>query len=434
MAFAADGAATPPPQRLRHSPSAATTFEGGSSVALAYGTSAANRAIATMIVSATQPGNARIAASASGAPSSARTPAPRATPPAAMATGTTGTMAQVGRGRDQGEPAERREDDRQRGRLRGKRHAEALGQPVGHASATEPTDSLTERRRPGDEARGREGRQLEACVGDQRRVGEQQQHDRPAECRRRTSRTPRLSREQDHAGHGRRANDRRRRSGEADVGDDREHRQDGAPAPPERAAERRDGGRDDRDVPAGDRDHVAHAGRREVRGELAVDAVAQPDQDPGREPRLGLGQDARERRRRVPAHGFQGCGRFDGSRFELEVVCADRAGHAGPLEVRAVWRVRAWLEPSVDGDPLAGRDDRVAGERRRESDGAVPRSASSIVAIWWPSRGAPVATTTACHGPSPSGSATASIGGGGRTARRTARAAAAHRTAAAAGT
>ena len=98
MAFAADGAATPTPQPLRHSPSAATMFDGGSRVALAYGTSAANRATATMIVNATQPGNARIAASASGAPSSARTPAPRATPPAAMATGTTGTIARLAAG------------------------------------------------------------------------------------------------------------------------------------------------------------------------------------------------------------------------------------------------------------------------------------------------------------------------------------------------
>ena len=175
---------------------------------------------------------------------------------------------------------------------------------------------------------------------------------------------------------------------------------------------------------------MAHAGRREIRGELAIDALAQPDQDPGREPRFGLGQDARERRRRVPADGFQRCGRFDGSRFELEVLGADRAGHAGPLEVRAVWRVGAWLGPPVDGDPLAGRDDRVAGERRGKPDGSCAASASSIVAIWRPSRGAPVATTTAFHGPSPSGNATASVAGGGRTARRTAMAAAAHRMAA----
>ena len=156
---------------------------------------------------------------------------------------------------------------------------------------------------------------------------------------------------------------------------------------------------------------MAHAGRREVRGELAVDTLAQPDQDPGREPRFGLGQDARERRGRVPADGFQRCGRFDGSWFELEALGADRARDAGPLEVRAVWRVGAWLGPPVDGDPLARRDDRVAGERRSDPDGRVPPAASSIVAIWLPSRGAPVATTTACHGPSPSGSATASVAG-----------------------
>ena len=90
--------------------------------------------------------------------------------------------------------------------------------------------------------------------------------------------------------------------------------------PSQRAAERRNGGRDDRDVPAGDRNHVAHAGRREICRELAVDSLPKADQDPGREPRFGFGQHARERRRRVPADGFQRRGRFDGSRFELEAL------------------------------------------------------------------------------------------------------------------
>ena len=45
---------------------------------------------------------------------------------------------------------------------------------------------------------------------------------------------------------------------------------------------------DDRDVPAGDRDDVAHPGRRERRREVPVDPVAEADEDAGREPGLRL--------------------------------------------------------------------------------------------------------------------------------------------------
>ena len=152
-------------RRRRHSnaataptlPSAATTFDGGSSVALAYGTSAANRAIATMIVERHPAGereDRRQRIRRADLRQDARTER--------HAAGGHGDRhdrddAQVGRGRDQGEPAERREDDRERGRLRSKGYAEALRQPVGHAPAAEPPDSVTDRRRPGDEARRREG-------------------------------------------------------------------------------------------------------------------------------------------------------------------------------------------------------------------------------------------------------------------------------------
>ena len=79
-------------------PMAATKFDGGSSVALANGTSAASRPIETMIVSDSQPGNARTAVRTSGAPTSASSPAPQATAPAAIAMGTTGTIARFAAG------------------------------------------------------------------------------------------------------------------------------------------------------------------------------------------------------------------------------------------------------------------------------------------------------------------------------------------------
>ena len=60
---------------------------------------------------------------------------------------------------------------------------------------------------------------------------------------------------------------------------------------PSRPANGRDGRRHDRDVPARDGDDVTHPGRGERRREVAVDPVAQADQDAGREAGLGFRQD-----------------------------------------------------------------------------------------------------------------------------------------------
>ena len=99
----------------------------------------------------------------------------------------------------------------------------------------------------------------------------------------------------------------------ATIASDRHDRPPPATEPPGHRADR---GRDDRDVPAGDRDDVAHAGGRERGREVAVDAVAEPDQDPGREPGLGLGQDAGQRVAGAPPERLETATRVVGCRLD----------------------------------------------------------------------------------------------------------------------
>ena len=123
----------------------------------------------------------------------------------------------------------------------------------------------------------------------------QQQRRRPAERRGRASGAARLAREQHDTGHERGPHHRRRRARERDVGDDREDRHDRPSAAAEPPGHRGDRRRDDGDVPARDRDDVADARRRERGREVAVDPVAEADQDPGRESGLGFGEDTGQR-------------------------------------------------------------------------------------------------------------------------------------------
>src|SRR5207244_1256204 len=77
----------------------------------------------------------------------------------------------------------------------------------------------------------------------------------------------------------------------------------------ESAGERGHGGGDDGDVPAGDRDDVARTNRGEVRRQLPVDAVAQPDHDPGGETGLRFRDRSRERVAGAASHALEPGGR-----------------------------------------------------------------------------------------------------------------------------
>ena len=95
-------------------------------------------------------------------------------------------------------------------------------------------------------------------------------------------------------------------------------------------------GRDDRDVPAGDRDHVADAGGRERGGEVAVDAVAKPDQDARRQARLGLWKDKGESLCGATSHLFQPAPGAIGRGFQFEGSRRERPDRSDALEVLAV--------------------------------------------------------------------------------------------------
>ena len=202
-------------------------------------------------------------------------------------------------------------------------------------------------------------------VGDHRRVGEQQQRRRQPERRRCATRPAALPGKEGDAGHDRRPHHRRRGARRDDVGDHR--REDaGRDEPPRSAAQHgRDQAGDDGDVPARDRDHVADPGRGEVGGEGAIHALSQSDQDPRREPGLGL----RERTaQRVAARVAQ---RLEADRRglrERQRPGLERAGRAGSPEVLAV-RVVVGRRPQPAVDRRRGRPPLIAGiggQRRRD--------------------------------------------------------------------
>ncbi len=187
------------------------------------------------------------------------------------------------------EPPELEEDDRERRGLGRQRDGESLDEP-----AREPrspvAQALADGRRPGEEpGRGR-GRQAEARVQDGCRGCEEDERDGPAQRRCRGPGPAGRPRDEGDGGHHRGADHRRRRPREdrvADDGDEDAGRPRATAATGEQAA---DGGRDERDVPAGDGDDVAEAGRCEVGGEIAVDPLAEADEDSGRQPGRRLGE------------------------------------------------------------------------------------------------------------------------------------------------
>ncbi len=177
------------------------TPTGGSSTTLAKGSIAAASTMPIMSRSATQPGAARIAPTTPGAPIPTSAPPMRATSPAAMAGATSGTITRLTAGAMSGEPSERREDDRQRRRLRSERDAEALDEPAGQSVAGRAIEGRRPWRGPRDEAGRCEARQLEAGIGDEPGIGEEKQRDGPAERRRGAAAAAGLAGKEDDARH-----------------------------------------------------------------------------------------------------------------------------------------------------------------------------------------------------------------------------------------
>ena len=157
-------------------------------------------------------------------------------------------------------------------------------------------------------------------------------------------------------------------AGERHVRDDREDRHDRPSSAPETAGHGGDGGRNDRDVPAGDGDDVADPGGRERGSEVAVDAVAQADEDACGEARLGLGQDAGQGLAGATPQSFEPAPEVLGSRLHIESPGRERADRADPLQVLPVGRIGTFADRSVNHDRVAGDHDGIAGERGRDLD------------------------------------------------------------------
>jgi hypothetical protein len=255
--------------------------------------------------------------------------------------------------------AEIEQDDWQRRGLRRERHAEDLRQPAAWAPGRRTGQGPRQSRAPGDDARGRQGREAEARVIDPCRIDGEEGRDRPAERRRGGAGPAHLSGQERDAGHRRGPHDRRGRPHEDHVGADRHGGQQRPPSTVEAAGDRGQGRRDDRDVPARDRDDMARTGGGEVGREGPVDPVAQADEDPGCETGLRLRNGPRYRFGGGPAQVFEGSPRPGLWRQRRRGLGEDRAGDPDPSEVLAVRTLGRGSYPAGDGDPVARPDDRV---------------------------------------------------------------------------
>jgi len=112
---------------------------------------------------------------------------------------------------------------------------------------------------------------------------------------------------------------------------------------------------------------VAGAHGRERGREIPVDPVAETDEDPGREPGLGLGDGSTER---VVGGSSETLERSSGIAWRGEDLDRSRSQHADgadPREVLAVVALGTWLRRAVDGHPVAGHHHRPRREGRREA-------------------------------------------------------------------
>ena len=348
---------------------AATVATPGGRVTAANGSAAAARTINTITCRTSQPGSPAIVARTGGAPSIARPPASIATRPPSIAAGTSGTTARL----TTGETSDSRPNvARTSGSVAAWAASEiprpSASQP-GIRPPTEPSEALREGIGPRQQPRRGHDREPEPGILDHRGLDHQEERHGHPERRGRATRPSALPCHQRDARHDRRAHDRRRRSGGHDV---RDHGPEDAERNQSSRSPAKHGGHergDDRDVPAGDGDDMADAGRREVGGERPIDALSQPDEDPGRQPRLGLREGLLERVAAGIAKGLEAerRGVLEGERPALER--ARRARSSEVVAVRVV--VGRWSKAPLDLDEVARRDGRERGERRRDGDIAL---------------------------------------------------------------
>jgi hypothetical protein len=137
--------------------------------------------------------------------------------------------------------------------------------------------------------------------------------------------------------------------------------------PSQSAGKRPERRRNDRDVPAGDRDDVARAADREGVREVAVDAVSEADEDAGGQAGLGLGHGSIEAFRRRPPNPLHRL--IDGAcwRQQVERIGPQRADRADLCQIRTVVIRRRRPDAARDGDAIARYHLRIPGQRRGDS-------------------------------------------------------------------
>ena len=107
----------------------------------------------------------------------------------------------------------------------------------------------------------------------------------------------------------------------------------------------------------------------ERRGEVAIDLVAKPDHDAGREASLGLRDRGRQGLAGGSPHSFKARGGIRLAADDGQRAGSDGAVDADPREIVAVWTFGRRLDPSVDPELVARLHGWVAGERCRHRQG-----------------------------------------------------------------
>jgi hypothetical protein len=237
------------------------------------------------------------------------------------------------------EPAEGEQHDREGRRLGRERDGEALDDKPGQAWQPRPEAGL-DGRAPGEQAGGRRRRELEPGVRDGSRGGHDDDHDGPRERSGSGARAARLARQQGDAGHHGRTQHRRRGAGEDRVQRDRADRRDRPPPPCPRSQECRDEPGDEGDVPAGDGDDVREASGGEVRRQVAIHSLPQPDQDAGGQAGSRLGERPRQRIAGVRPDALDEPVRVVYGRQRPDRARGQRRRDSGPRKVGAVCVIR----------------------------------------------------------------------------------------------
>ncbi len=114
---------------------------------------------------------------------------------------------------------------------------------------------------------------------------------------------------------------------------------------------------------------MTHAGCRERGGQITIHAVAESDEDAGRQPSLRFGKDGRQGGGCGLPSSFDRVGRVGRRAFHGHRACRQRADRPDPLEIVPVGRVGSRMDGTLDRESVARDDLRIRGQRGRHAEG-----------------------------------------------------------------